>query len=109
MCFNDPWCYAVETLMSVRSKVRFQTKRDTGVYAVGGRSAFASRTRLLIRRGCANEPVMALPEEDPTSLKMGKLESVTPEGPDFTNFLGPTVCQSHGNRSNEIPWTWHQR
>ena len=21
---------------------------------------------------------------------------------------GPTVCQSRRNRSNKIPWTWHQ-
>ena len=44
------------------------------------------------------------PEEDPTSLKKAKLESATREGPD----IGPTVCQGRGNRSNEIPWTWHQ-
>ena len=30
---NDPLGYAVEPLMPDRSKVRFQIKRDTGVYA----------------------------------------------------------------------------
>ena len=36
--------------------------------------------------------------------KKGKLESATREGPD----IGPTVYQGRGNRSNEIPWTWHK-
>ena len=43
-------------------------------------------------------------EEESTSLNKAKLELATREGPD----IGPTVCQSRGNRSNEIPWTWHQ-
>ena len=51
--------YAVEPLMPDRSKVRFQTKRDTGVCAVRGRSRFASGTCLLIRRACASEPETA--------------------------------------------------
>ena len=54
-CFNDLWGYAVDPLMPVRSKVRFQTKRDTGVYTVREWSKFASRMRLLIRRDCASE------------------------------------------------------
>ena len=33
VCVNDPWGYVVEPLMPDRSKVRCQTKRDTGVYA----------------------------------------------------------------------------
>ena len=31
VCFNDPWGYTVEPLMPDRSRVSFQTKRDTGV------------------------------------------------------------------------------
>ena len=54
-CFNDLWGYAVEPLMSDRSKVRFHTKRDTGVYAVRGWSRFASGTRLFIRRDCVSK------------------------------------------------------
>ena len=41
-CVNDPWGYAVDKLMPDRSKLRRQTKRDTGVY-------------LFIRRVCASE------------------------------------------------------
>ena len=63
--FDDLWGYAVEPLMPDRPKVRFQTKRDTGVYAVPWTS-FAFGTRLLIRT----------PEEGLTSLKKLKLESV---------------------------------
>ena len=59
MCFDDPWDYAVEPLMPDRSKVRFQTKRDTGVYAMRRESWFASGTRLLTRRPCASEPETA--------------------------------------------------
>ena len=40
--FNDLSGYTVEPLMPDRSKVRFQTKGDTGVYAVRGWSRFAS-------------------------------------------------------------------
>ena len=38
VCFNDLWgTYMVESLIpSDRSKLRFQTKKDTGVYAVRG-------------------------------------------------------------------------
>ena len=36
VCVNDPWGYAVELLMSDRSKVRRQTKWDTGVYDARG-------------------------------------------------------------------------
>ena len=56
--FNDVWGYAVKPLMPDRSKLRFQTKRDTGVYAVRGRSRIASGC-LLIGRDCANKPVTA--------------------------------------------------
>ena len=56
MCFDDPWGYAVEPLMPDRFQVRFQTKRDTGVYTVRGRSMFAFGTRLLIRYACASAP-----------------------------------------------------
>ena len=34
MCFDDPLDYVVKSLMPDRPKVRFQTMRDTGVYAV---------------------------------------------------------------------------
>ena len=50
----------VELLMPDRPKVRFQTKRDTGVYAVHRRSRFTSGTCVLIRRDCASEPETAL-------------------------------------------------
>ena len=53
-CINDLWGYAVEPLMLDRSKVRFQTKRDTGFYDVR-ESRFASGTRRLIRRVQANQ------------------------------------------------------
>ena len=56
VCFDDPWGYAVEPLVPDRSKMRLQTKRDTGVYAVCGRPSFASGTRLLISRACTSEP-----------------------------------------------------
>ena len=46
--FNDLYDYTVEPLMPDRPKVKFQTKRDTGVYAVRGWS--------IIRRDCASEP-----------------------------------------------------
>ena len=35
---NDPWGYTLEPLMPDRSKVIYQTKRETAVHAVGGRS-----------------------------------------------------------------------
>ena len=60
VCFDIAWSYAVEPLMPVRSKVIFQTKRDTGVYAARGRWRFASGMRLFIRRACASEPETAL-------------------------------------------------
>ena len=55
VCSDDPWGYAVEPLIPDKSKVKFHTKRDKGLYAVRGRSRFASGTRLLIRRACANK------------------------------------------------------
>ena len=45
----------VEPLMLDRPKVRDQTKRDTGVYAVRGMLRFTSGTRLLIKLDCASE------------------------------------------------------
>ena len=59
VCLNDLWGYTLEPLMPGRSKVRFQTKRDTGVYAVRGWLRFTSRTCLLLRHDCASEPVSA--------------------------------------------------
>ena len=56
VCFDDPWAYAVGIIMPDRPQVRFQTKRDTGVYDVRERTRFASGTRLLIRRACVREP-----------------------------------------------------
>ena len=53
--FDNLWGYAVEPLIPDRPKVRFHTKRNTGVYAVGGWSRFAYETRLLIRRACASQ------------------------------------------------------
>ena len=37
VCVNDPWSYALELLMPDRSKVKLQTKRDTGVFTARGR------------------------------------------------------------------------
>ena len=53
--------------MPDRSKVIFQTKRDTGVSTVRERSRYASVTRLLIRRDCASEAATdgVTSEEDP--------------------------------------------
>ena len=112
MCVNDPWDYAVEPFMADRSKVRFHIKRFTGVYIVRGRSRLASGIRLLtsLLIAGASEPAnhrsdAVTPEEDPISLKQAKLDgSASRKGPD----IGPTVCWGRGNRSNEIPWTWHQ-
>ena len=56
---SDLWGYAVEPLMADRPKVRFQTIKDTGIYAVRW-SRFASGTHLFIRRDCASVPVAAL-------------------------------------------------
>ena len=56
VCVNDPWGNAVEPLMPDRSKMRSQTKRDTGVYAARG------------RRNSGRGP--------PTSLKKAELEEV---------------------------------
>ena len=53
--FSDPWGYAGRA-MPDRPKVRDQTKRDMGVYAVHGRSRFTSGTRPLIRRDCTSDP-----------------------------------------------------
>ena len=112
VCFNDPLGHAVELERCLEPltpdwpKVRFQIKRDTRAYAVRGRSEFASATRLFIRRACASEPVTrdgVTAEEDPTSLKKANLQSETREGPDIRK----TLCQGRGNRSNDIPWTWH--
>ena len=94
--FSDLWGYAVEPLMRDRPKVRFRTKRDTGVNAV---REVASRTRLLIRRGVT-------PEEDPTSLKKAKLESaqgrVRIPGQLSTRATGTvqTRCRGPGTRCN---------
>ena len=80
--FSDLRIMQVETLMPDRPKVRFQTKKDTGVYAVRRRSRFASGTRLFIKRGFASEPeTVLLRKKDLTSLKKAKLESAKGKGP----------------------------
>ena len=79
------------------SKVRFQTKRDTGYTprAEGGGS--------LQGRVCPSDEKRTrdgvTPEEDPAALKKAKLESATWEGPN----IGPTACQGRGNCSRAIP------
>ena len=100
---NDPWSYVVvEPIMPDRSKVRRQTKRDTGVTPRVDSGGF------LPGRVCSSDvPVQAtrncgIPEEDPTSLEKAKLESSTPAE------QGLISGQGRGNRSNEIPGTWHQ-
>ena len=62
--------------MPDRFKVRFQIKRDTGVYAMDG-------TCLLIRRDCASEPVTGgvTLKEDSISLKRLSLRQHTGRGP----------------------------
>ena len=84
VCVNDPWGYAgyaVEPLMS-GAEIRFQ-------------DASAHQTCL-----CKQTSDGVTLEEDPTSIKKAKLELVRREG--------TTVCQGHGNHSNETPWTWQQ-
>ena len=87
VCVEDRWGYAVELLMPDRSRVRFQTKQDTGD---------------ALRHVSSDVPVRAsqgqcTPQEDPISLKKIKLEPATREGPD----IGQTLCQGRENRSNE--------
>ena len=48
-------------------------------------------------RNCQNEQLTTLMPGH--LLKKAKLESATRKGPN----IGPTVCQSRGNSSNEIP------
>ena len=78
--------------MPNRSEVRFQTKRDTGVYAM--RSSDVPVQANQRRRNYGGGPHL---------FKKTKLESASREGPD----IGP-ICHGRGNRSNKIPWTWHQ-
>ena len=102
VCFNDLWSYAVEPIMPDGSKVRLQTKRDTR-----GRTVWVRFRDASVHQTCLCEQTSdgVTPEQDPTSLQKAKLESATREGPD----VGPTICQSRGNRSNELPWTWRRR
>ena len=74
--------------MPDRPKVRFQTKRDTGVYAVRGRSRFASGTRLLIRRDCASEPATATRE----GLRPGPRESFKRDTVDLAPGVIEGMC-----------------
>ena len=80
--------------MPDRPKARFQIKRNTGVYAVRRWSAHQTWLCRRTRDGVT-------PEEDPTFLKMAKLECATWKGLD----IGPTACQARGKLSNEVPWT----
>ena len=73
--------YAIEPLMPDRLKVKFQTKRNTRVYAVRDSSRFASETPSVLQTClCKRTSEGVTPEEDPTSLKKAKLESATCEG-----------------------------
>ena len=109
VCFDDPWGYAVEPLMpdSPRMKLCCEIPDQEGHGGLRSvrtvefrfRNASAHQTCL-----CKQTRDGVTPEEDPDSLKRAKLESTHKEGPD----TGPIVCQDRGNRSNEIPWTWHQ-
>ena len=73
----------VEPIMPDRLKVRDQTRRDTGVYSVRGRSWFIFGTRLLVRLDCSISCTIkpsdsdvtrdgVTPEVDPTSSKKAK-------------------------------------
>ena len=76
--------HVVEPLMPDWPKVRFQTKRDTGVYAVCGRSRFFSRFRYAsAHQTCLYKRTRdgVIPEENPTSLKETKLVSANGSGP----------------------------
>ena len=105
----------VEPLIPDRPKERDQTKRDTRVYTMRGRSIFTSGTRLYIRRdrgsergrlswhqhnmkgfdidNClsGSEPDSVTPEKDPISLKKAELRSAQSEGARYrANYLpGP--------------------
>ena len=90
--------------MPDRSKVRFQTKADTGltlcaVVEVRFWDAFAHQMGL-----CKWASDGVTPKEDPHLWKKCKLESAQWKGPDTVS----TACQRRGNRSNEITWAWHQ-
>ena len=106
VCFDDPWGYAVEPLMPDRSYVRFWTERETeGLHRarmieVRFRDGASAHQTCLCKRTRYGET----PEEESTSLKKTKLECATRDGPD----TGPTVCRCRENRSNEVPWIWHQ-
>ena len=72
---------------------------------MGGRSRFASEDASALQTWlCKRTSDDVTLKEDPTSLKKARLESTYQEELD----IGQTVCQGRGNRSNEIPWTWHQ-
>ena len=77
---NDLWGYAVEPLMVDRPKVRFQTKRDTGL------TPYADGRVSLPGHVCSSDvPVQANQQrrnsgKEPHSLKKAKLESATQGG-----------------------------
>ena len=54
--YSDLWGYAVEPLMPDRPKMRDQTKKHMGVYAVRATWYFSFGLRLLTTRDCASEP-----------------------------------------------------
>ena len=76
-------------LMLDRSKVRFQTKRET---PVGFSSAQVVEVHFRDACLCKQTRDGVTPEDDPTSLKKAKLESAHWEGPDTWSTLpGPRV------------------
>ena len=79
--FSHLWGYAVRHACLTGSKWDSRL-RDTGVYAVCGKSRFASRKHLKHQTWlCTRASDGVTPKEDPTSLKKAKLEWAKGRGP----------------------------
>ena len=71
--------------------MRFQPKKDTGVYTVRGIRARRPG------RVCSSD----------VTEQQNQRRSNSGIGPHFLKKAA-LECQGRGNRTNEIPWTWHQ-
>ena len=89
--------HAWQVQAEIPDQLRHGGLRHAWTVEVRCRDASAHQTCL-----CKRTSDGITPEEDSTSSKKAKLESQS--WPD----IGPTLCQGHGNRSNDIPWAWHQ-
>ena len=99
--FNDLWGYAVEPLMPIRSKVKFQTKRNTGICAVRVEVRFqvASVHQIWL---CKRTRDGVTPKENHLSKRLSWSQQ-TRRGP----LPGPPSTRATGTVQT-IPWTWHQ-